>query len=147
MKRNIDMNKMKHIKCFTEHGSITVSFHSIGVQVGTKVMRNYQKHKLLICRKNTNDSFGKQMESYQSGISDRMPIGFCGYERSKQNDIYYSPSRIIIAVSEGLKAETVRGIYIRDCRIVRICIYMQGIIQSGIRILTVMIRKRMSLRY
>ena len=53
----------------------------------------------------------------------------------------------IIAVSEGLKAETVRGIYIRDCRIVRICIYMQGIIQSGIRILTVMIRKRMSLRY
>ena len=40
------------------------------------------------------DSFGKQMESYQSGISDRMPIGFCGYERSEQNDIYYSPSRI-----------------------------------------------------
>ena len=40
------------------------------------------------------DSFGKQMESYQSGISDRMPIGFCGYGRSEQNDIYYSPSRI-----------------------------------------------------
>lgn len=34
------------------------------------------------------------MESYQSGISDRMPIGFCGYGRSEQNDIYYSPSRI-----------------------------------------------------
>ena len=34
------------------------------------------------------------MENYQSGISDRMLIGFCGYERSEQNDIYYSPSRI-----------------------------------------------------
>ena len=34
------------------------------------------------------------MENYQSGISDRMPIEFCGYERSEQNDIYYSLSRI-----------------------------------------------------